>query len=68
MISTLIEFVDACKTLDNEGIYELFDKGVSELLRDHILTSYAEPDCNEPTRSALNYVGLRYNVQSLKDY
>lgn len=61
------QFVDACKTLDNEGIYTLFE-AIPEALRDEIYICYADPESPEPCRSAMEALGLKFNVQSLIDY
>ena len=76
---TVIEFVNACKTLDNEGIYVLFEEVISQELRDELYgfsRPYAESDeqhlagthTYEPCRDAMSTLGMKYNVQSLIDY
>jgi hypothetical protein len=78
-ISTVQQFVEACKTLDNEGIYELFEVKISQDLRDELYTfarPYAETVAQnlagthtfEPCRDAMITLGLKYNVQSMIDY
>jgi hypothetical protein len=76
---TGVEFVNACKTLDNDGIYMLFEEKISEKLRDE-LYSFSRPYANnveqnlagthtfEPCRDAMITLGMKYNVQSLIDY
>jgi hypothetical protein len=61
------EFAEACENKTQEEIYELFEDDISQELRDRIY-SFSEVDTPEPVRSALNGVGILYNVQSLKDY
>jgi hypothetical protein len=61
------EFAEACENKTHEEIYELFEDDISQELRDRIY-SFSEIDTPEPVRSALNGVGILYNVQSLKDY
>ncbi len=66
--NTIPEFVEACKMLDNDGIYTLFNNVISDSLRDEILICHADPESPEPTRSAMEALGLKFNVQSLIDY
>jgi hypothetical protein len=61
------EFAEACENKTQEEIYELFEDDISQELRDRIY-SFSEVDTPEPVRSALNGIGILYNVQSLKDY
>jgi hypothetical protein len=61
------EFAEACENKTQEEIYELFEDDISQELRDRIY-SFSEVDTPEPVRSALNGVGILYNVQSLLDY
>ena len=81
--STVAEFVEACKTLDNTGnqpgIYELFEDTISDELRCE-LYAYGRPLADthaqaeagthtwEPCRDAMYELGMLYNVQSLIDY
>lgn len=67
VLATVEEFVEACKSLDNNEIYELFETDISQELRDKIY-SFARDDSSEPCRDALNTLGTKYNVQSLIDY
>jgi hypothetical protein len=66
-MKTIAQFAEACKNKTQEEIYELFEDDISQELRDRIY-SFSEVDTPEPVRSALNGVGILYNVQSLKDY
>ena len=67
-MKTVAEFAAACKTLVNDEVYELFESGISQQLRDQIYYVYEDLDTPEPTRAALNAIGAKYNVQSLIDY
>ena len=67
-MKTVAEFAEACKTLVNDEVYELFESGISEQLREQIYYVYEDLETPEPTRSALNAIGLKYSVQSLIDY
>jgi hypothetical protein len=64
---TVADFAVACKHLDSDAIYDLFEYEISDALRDMIL-SRAMPDSNEPVREALNNIGRKFSVQSLADY
>jgi hypothetical protein len=64
---TVADFAVACKHLTHEEIYDLFEDGLSDALRDMIL-SRAVPDSAEPVREALNNIGRKFSVQSLADY
>ena len=76
---TVEEFVEACKTLDSDAIYELFENTISEALRDK-LYEFSRPYASsieqnlagthtfEPCRDAMYTLGKKYNVQSLIDY
>jgi hypothetical protein len=66
-MQTIAEFAAACKHLDHEEIYELFEDGISQELRDQIY-SYSEIDTPEPVRSALNGIGMIFSVQTLAEY
>lgn len=77
--TTVKAFVEACKTLDNETIYELFENTISQELRDELYSHgrpYAETveqnlagtHTFEPCRDAMITLGKKYNVQSLIDY
>lgn len=70
---TVQQFVEACKSLNSEMIYDLF-YDASDELRDAI---FAEVEGtlgvvleheNEPTRASMYALGVKYNVQSLRDY
>ena len=64
---TVADFAAACKHLDSDDIYNLFEDEISDELRDEIV-SYATVQSNEPVREALNNIGRTYSVQSLADY
>ena len=78
-INTVQQFAEACKSLDNDAIHELFEDEITQLLRDEIYEfsrPYAETVAQnlagthtfEPCRDAMNAIGVKYNVQSLIDY
>jgi hypothetical protein len=66
-MKTIAEFAAACENKTHEEIYELFEDDISQELRDRIY-SYSEIDTPEPVRSALNGIGIQFNVNSLKYY
>lgn len=78
-INTVQQFVEACKQLDSNAIYELFEDVISQDLRSE-LYSYSRPYAEtvaqnlagthtfEPCRDAMITLGLKHNVQSLIDY
>ncbi len=65
--ATILEFVQACATLDSDSIFELFEHAVSERLRDEVY-ALSSSDSPEPLREALNRLGEEHKVQSLIDY
>ena len=65
---TEVQFAKCCASLNSDEIYEFVNDIVPQWLRDDIIESYAVEGDPEPTRSALNALGVKYNVQSLKDY
>ena len=65
--TTIAQFAEACKSLDNEAIYELFEDEITQDLRDEIYLTYSTEE-NEPMREAMYKIGLQYSVQSLIDY
>ena len=67
-MQTVADFAEACKTLVNDEVYELFENGISQKLREQIYYVYEDYETCEPTRAALNAIGAKYNVQSLIDY
>jgi hypothetical protein len=79
VLATVEEFVEACKSLDSNAIYELFETGISQELRDK-LYEFSRPYASsteqhlagthtlEPCRDAMYTLGMKYNVQSLIDY
>ena len=73
------DFVQACKTLDNCGIYALFEDEITQELRkelygfsrpyaDTVAQNLAGTHTFEPCRDAMITLGLKHNVQSLIDY
>jgi hypothetical protein len=67
-IATVKAFAAACKTLNSDQVYELFENEISYELRKEIYNTYASLGSNEPVREALNAIGTKFNVQSLIDY
>jgi hypothetical protein len=67
-MKTIAEFVEACKTLNSDEIYELFEWQISPKLRDEIYATSTETSSPEPVRLRLNALGMKYNVRSLQDY
>ena len=65
--ATILEFVQACSSLDSDSIFELFEYTISESLRDEVF-SLSDPGSPEPLRSALYRLGEEHKVQSLIDY
>ena len=66
-IKSVAQFAAACKNLTHDQIYTLFEDDISQELRDRIY-SYSEIDTPEPVRSALNGIGIQFNVNMLKYY
>jgi hypothetical protein len=66
-MKTIAQFAEACENKSHDEIYELFEDDISQELRDRIY-SYSEIDTPEPVRSALNGIGIQFNVNSLKYY
>jgi hypothetical protein len=65
-VSTVAQFVEACRELDNEGIYILFEYKISQSLRNEIYDDFADPTSPEPVRSAMEVMGYMYGVKSLR--
>lgn len=65
--TTVKQFAEICRTLDNDLIYDFFGFDISEELRGDIICE-ADIGSNEPVRQAFNRIGEQYDVQSLKDY
>lgn len=66
-MQTVQDFALACKHLTSDEIYDLYEDNISQELRDKI-DVHAETDSNEPVRSALNQIGMRFSVQTLAEY
>jgi len=64
---TVAQFAENCKSLSNEGIYELFEYNTPENLQEKIM-SYADFNTPEPVRSAIHNLGKFYNIQPMIDY
>ena len=67
-ISTLRQFAEACKDLDNDGIYELFEDEISEEMRELIYKVSEGIDTPEPVRCAFELIGSAFGVESLLNY
>jgi hypothetical protein len=67
-MQTIEEFVDACKTLNSDEIYELFEYTIGNRLRNSIFAISNETTSREPVRLRLNMLGIQYNIESLKKY
>ena len=59
MIKTVSNFVKACETLDNDGIYALFENQTSVQTKSDIY-SHADTGSSEPFRSAMQNLGIDY--------
>ena len=64
---TVADFAAACKHLDSDDIYNLFEYDIADALRDEII-SYAHEDSVEPVRDAMIRIGRIYSVNSLAHY
>jgi hypothetical protein len=65
-MNTLKGFADACRTLNSDGIYILFEDVISEQLRDEIYK--LDGNTFEPARNSLNKLGYMFGVKSLIEY
>ena len=66
-LQTVAQFAAVCQNLSSDGIYELFENEISEILRDRIL-GWSLSDSAEPVRDALNRIGRMTGVESLEKY
>jgi hypothetical protein len=71
-LKTVTEFAYACKDLDHNGIYELFEHGISVALTTKLYKVVAafdpRDDLSEPVRALMMTLGEIFDIQSLKDY
>jgi hypothetical protein len=67
-INSVQQFAEACKSLDSNAIYELFEFELSEDMRSKIYAIADNSDAFEPVRLAMHTIGLQYNVESLQNY
>ena len=65
---TVVQFADACRKLNSDEIYELFEDTISQELRDKIYNDYSDDDVSEPMRQAMIQIGREFAVLSLVDY
>lgn len=66
MIKSTSQFAEACRNLTHAEIYELFEDGTTDSVRDHILTFTSNSP--EPVRTGLNIIGRKYKIESLIAY
>jgi hypothetical protein len=66
-IQTMKQFADACHALSSNEIYELFENGISNELRDEIYQTFWSIS-TEPARAALRQLGERYSSIGLLKY
>jgi len=67
-LESIQDFVNACRYLDNDGIYETFEFDISDGLRGEIYEKYSNDSDVEPMRSAMNKIGTEFKVKSLYEY
>jgi len=67
-IDSIEDFVMECEELSHEEIYELFEDGITDSLRDRIIAICHNPAHPEPVRFALNVLGRAWEVDSLSEY
>lgn len=69
MITTLQQFLDRARVSNADQIYEMFDKECDDAVRieiyDHCPEEHLE---TEPARASFYELGVKYDIQSLKDY
>ena len=64
----IAQFAQACKDLTNDQIYNLFEYEIKQELCEDIYDKYSTSKDNEPMRAAMNRIGAKYNIESLKSY
>ena len=68
-LHSIRQFADACVGLSNSDIYELYEREISEELKDEIdCTFWSIKEVPEPCRSALRQMGERYGIRELQEY
>ncbi len=68
MITSLKDFLDACRVRSSDEIYDLFEHEISDSVYDEIMSHCEDVETSEPVRQALNSLGLKYSIRSLIDY
>lgn len=66
-IKTPDDFAQACIGFSSDQVYELFEYGCSQDLRDAVY-ALADPDGSEPFRDACNQLGKKHGIVSLIYY
>ena len=71
-MKTVQQFVQECASLSSDEIYEKFYDEADDV-RDAVYAEAASlgvvfEDENEPTRASMYALGVKYDVQSLRDY
>jgi hypothetical protein len=66
-LHTVEDFALHCAGLTTDEIYELFENGIYDSLKDE-LYALADTDTPEPCRSAMINIGIKYDIQSLISY
>lgn len=67
MITTIKDFLEACKGKSAGQIEDIFDLQIDDNTYVCIM-SRADDEADDPMKSALNMLGKEYNIQSLVDY
>lgn len=69
LVNSLDEFLERVKTMTAEQIGDFFSDGVTKDFRNMTLASWASDEEDaEFTRTAMNALGERFNIESLKNY
>jgi len=66
-IHSMQQFAEACVSLSNNDIYELYEYEITADLKQEIDYTFWSVS-PEPCRAALRQLGLRYDVMSLQEY
>lgn len=69
---TVAEFANACRTLTNDQIYELFENEIDDLLKQQLYDLFHfhlhDAGHGEPVRDTLRTLGKMFDVQPLIEY
>lgn len=60
-------FANFCRILDSDDIYVLYEEFLTDAQKAEVL-AFAADGSAEPVRDALNKIGVKYDVVSLKNY